>query len=229
MARGEKQILSRLKSLGRPDALPHMAHFGIDTSNAYGVAVPELRRLAKEIGTDHALALALWRSGIHDARILATMIAAPSETDRALAESWAGDFRSWDLCDQCCINLLRKLPFAAELVENWRAREAEFVKRAAFALIAVLAVHDKSATDAHFTAWLPLIEQGATDERNFVKKAVNWALRQIGKRNAVLNREAVDCARRIAAGGTRPGRWIATHALRELQSEAVQTRIELKG
>ncbi len=229
MASREKQILTRLKQLGRPEALEKMAHFAIDTENAFGVPLPELRRLAKDIGTDQALALALWRSGVHDARLLATMIARPAETDRALAEAWAADFRSWDLCDQCCTNLFRKCYFARDLVAEWRMRDEEFVKRAAFAMMAVLAVHDKAAGDAVFIAWLPLIEEGASDGRNFVKKSVNWALRQIGKRNANLNREAIQCARRIADGGTRPGRWIAAGALKELESEAVQTRIELKG
>ena len=229
MTSGEKQILSRLKKLGRPDTLAGMAHFAIDTENAFGVAVPELRRMAKELGQDHPLALALWGSGVHDARLLASMIAAPKDTDRALADAWAADFRSWDLCDQCCTNLLRKTPFARDLIEDWRHREAEFVKRAAFAMIAVLAVHDKAATDAVFVAWLAIIEDGASDPRNFVKKAVNWGLRQIGKRNAKLNRLSIDCARRIADQGSKPACWIAANALRELESEAVQTRIDRMG
>ena len=226
MTKREKQMLSRLKSLGRPEALASMAHFGIDTENAFGVAVPELRRLAKEIGPDHPLALAMWRSGVHDARLLASMIAAPADTDLALAQAWAMDFRSWDLCDQCCTNLFRKTAFAHDLVDEWRRREEEFVKRAAFAMIAVLAVHDKAAADDVFVAWLPLIEEGASDPRNFVKKAVNWGLRQIGKRNRNLNVQAVECARRIAKLESKPARWIATNALRELESEAVQTRIK---
>ncbi|MDP6475716.1 MAG: DNA alkylation repair protein [Alphaproteobacteria bacterium] len=226
MTSSEKQILSSLKKLGRPEALAGMARYAIDTENAYGVAVPELRRLAKEIGRDHALARALWRSGVHDARLLATMIAVPAETDRALADAWAGDFRSWDLCDQCCSNLLRKCAFAHDLVGQWRRSEEEFVKRAAFAMIAVLAVHDKRAGDDVFTAWLPFIEEGATDARNYVKKAVNWALRQIGKRNRELNREAIECARRIGEMDSKPARWIASDALRELTGETVQNRLK---
>lgn len=226
MTSAEKQILSRLKKLGRPEALAKMAHFAIDTENAFGVAVPELRRLAKEIGRDHPLALALWQTGVHDARLLASMIAAPADTDRAMADAWAADFRSWDLCDQCCSNLLRKTAFAHDLVGEWRHREEEFVKRAAFAMIAVLAVHDKAAEDEVFAAWLPFIEEGASDPRNFVKKALNWALRQIGKRNRNLNRAAIECARRIADGGSKPGRWIAADTLREIAGEAVQSRIK---
>ncbi|MDA0229862.1 MAG: DNA alkylation repair protein [Proteobacteria bacterium] len=225
MTRREKQILSRLKEIGRPDALLGMAHFGIDTENAFGVAVPELRRLAKETGQDHPLALSLWRSGVHEARLLASMIAVPVDTDRALTESWAADFRSWDLCDQCCLNLFRKTAFAHDLIGAWRHRDEEFVKRAAFAMIAVLAIHDKAADDELFTTWLPMIEEGASDPRNFVKKAVNWGLRQIGKRNLSLNRQAIECAHRIADGGSKPARWVATNALRELESAAVQARM----
>ncbi len=226
MSLSEKQILSRLRQMGRPEALDKMAHFGIDTENTLAVALPDLRALAKQIGKDHALALALWRSGIHDARILASIIARPAETDRELAESWAADFRSWDLCDQCCSNLLRKTDFARDLVTQWRGREEEFVKRAAFTMIAVLAVHDKKADDEIFIEWLGFIEEGASDPRNFVKKAVNWALRQIGKRNRALNQQAIACAERIRAQDSKPARWIAADALRELTSEKVQTRIK---
>ncbi len=226
MTSSEKQILSSLKKLGRPEALAGMARYAIDTENAYGVALPELRRLAKEIGRDHALALAMWRTGVHDARLLATMIAVPAKTERALADAWAGYFRSWDLCDQCCSNLLRKTAFAHDLVGDWRRSEEEFVKRAAFAMIAVLAVHDKAAADDVFQAWLPFIEEAAADTRNFVKKAVNWALRQIGKRNRGLNLQAIEWARRIAEKDSKPARWIASDALRELTSEAVQRRIK---
>ena len=226
MSLSEKQILSRLKKMGQPEALGKMAHFGIDTENSFAVALPDLRALAKEISKDHALALALWRTGVHDARILASIIAVPAETDRTLAESWATDFRSWDLCDQCCINLLRKTDFARDLVTQWRGRGEEFVKRAAFAMIATLAVHDKKAEDKDFAEWFGFIEEGASDPRNFVKKAVNWALRQISKRNRALNQQAIECARRISAQDSKPARWIASDALRELTNENVQTRIK---
>ncbi|MBT6830189.1 MAG: DNA alkylation repair protein [Rhodospirillaceae bacterium] len=226
MSFSEKQILSRLREMGRPEALAKMAHFAIDTENALGVALPVLRALAKQTGKDHALARALWRTGIHDARLLASMIAVPADTGRELAESWAADFRSWDLCDQCCSNLLRKTDFARDLVTQWRARDEEFVKRAGFAMIAVLAVHDKKADDEIFIEWLGFIEEGASDPRNFVKKAINWALRQIGKRNRMLNQQAIACAERIRAQDSKPARWIAADALRELTSEKVQTRIK---
>ncbi len=214
--------------MGRPEALDKMARYGIDTENTLGVALPDIRALAKEIGKDHQLALALWRTGIHDARLLASIIAVPMEADRALAESWAADFRSWDLCDQCCMNLFRKTDFARDLVTQWRSRDEEFVKRAALAMIATLAVHDKKAEDTAFAELFGFIEEGASDSRNFVKKAVNWALRLIGKRNRVLNQQVIECAERIAAQDSKPARWIASDALRELTGEKVQTRIKLK-
>ncbi|MGD9536552.1 MAG: DNA alkylation repair protein [Alphaproteobacteria bacterium] len=219
-----EEVVARLRVLGRPAALPHMARYGIDTSNAFGVAVPALRRLAREIGRDHALAGELWASGIHDARLLAGMIADPARLNAADAEAWALDFRSWDLCDQCCLNLFRHLPFAHELAARWQAHEREFVRRAAFSLIAVLAVHDKAAGDDRFAAYLPLIEVASGDPSPMVRKSVNWALRQIGKRNAALNAAAIRAAERIAKrGGT--ARWVASDALRELRSPSVQARL----
>jgi 3-methyladenine DNA glycosylase AlkD len=225
MTLSEKQILSRLKKLGRPEGIAKMAHFGIDTENAFGVTVPEIRRLAKEIGRDHTLALTLWDTGVYEARMLASMIEVPALLERTQADAWAAEITSWSLCDQCCSDLFRKTDFARDLVMQWRHREEEFVKRAAFAMIAVLAVHDKKADDKIFLAWLPVIEEGATDPRNFVKKAVNWALRQIGKRNLALNIAAIECARRIGAQNSKPAHWIASNALKELTSESVQTRI----
>jgi 3-methyladenine DNA glycosylase AlkD len=168
----------------------------------------------------------LWQSGAHEARLLASMIADPKQVSRAQAEAWAGDFGSWDLCDQCCINLFRKTAFAPALIEDWRTHEAEFVKRAAFALIATLAVHDKQAADEVFISYLPALAEAADDERNFVKKAVNWALRQIGKRNRALNAAAIETAERIAARDSKAARWIAKDALRELTGEAAQKRLK---
>lgn len=218
------EALRRLKALGRPEALPHMARYGIDTSNAYGVRVPDLRILAREVGPDHRLARTLWQSGVHDARLLATMIADPAKVDMAAAEAWARDVRSWDLCDQCCLNLFRRLPFAHDLVARWFEREEEFVRRAAFSLIAVLAVHDKAAADARFLGYLPLIEAASDDPRPMVRKSVNWALRQIGKRNQRLNEAAVEAGMRIARRGG-PAGWVARDALRELRSPRVQARL----
>ena len=223
-----KEVLTRLRVLGRPEALPHMARYGIDTSNAFGVKVPDLRALAREIGRDHGLAQALWRSGVHDARLLATMIADPGRVDARAADRWARDFRSWDLCDQCCLNLYRALPSAHDLVLRWCDRDEEFVRRAAFSLIAVLAVHDKTVDDKRFVAYLTLIENASDDSRLMVRKSVNWALRQIGKRNQALNAAAIESGMRIAKRG-RPARWVASDALRELRSPQVQARLRSRS
>jgi len=201
-----------------------MARYGIDISNAYGVAVPELRRLAREIGHDHVLAMALWASGVHDARLLASMIADPASFSLEGADAWARDFRSWDLCDQCCLNLFRRLQFAHDLARRWRGHAQEFVRRAAFSQIAVLAVHDKNADDDRFVIYLPLIEAASDDSSQMVRKSVNWALRQIGKRNVAFNALAIEAAERIATRGG-VASWVAGDALRELRSSRVQDRL----
>lgn len=224
-----QEAMARLKALGRPEALPHMARYGIDTSNAFGVRVPELRAVARDIGQDHRLAQALWKTGVHDARLLATMIADPLRFDARAADRWARDFRSWDLCDQCCLNLYRRLPFAHDLVRLWCERQEEFVRRAAFSLIAVLAVHEKAAdADRRLLGYLPRIEAASDDPRLMVRKSVNWALRQIGKRNAAMNSAAIETASRIARRGG-AARWVASDALRELKSPQVQERLRSRS
>ncbi len=202
-----------------------MARFAIDTENAFGVAVPDLRRIARTIGRQHPLALALWETGIHDARLLATMVADPKATSQPMVDAWVCDFRSWDLCDQACTNLFRRTALAHALVARYRDAEGEFVKRTAFAMIAVLAVHDKKAADTVFEAYLPWLEVGADDPRNFVKKAVSWGLRQIGKRNAALNAKAIACAEGLVARSEAPARWVGNDARRELTSDKVQTKL----
>ena len=197
-----------------------MARFGIKTDRALGISVTDLRRLGREIGKDHDLALELWASGIHEARILASIIDEPTQVTQAQMEAWAAGFDSWDLVDQCCGNLFDKTPWAWDKALEWSERDEEFVKRAGFALMAWLAVHDKSASNASFAPFFPAIERASGDDRNFVKKAVNWALRQIGKRNATLRRQAVAAARRIAKQEARSARWIARDALRELEGKA---------
>jgi 3-methyladenine DNA glycosylase AlkD len=202
-----------------------MARFGIRPRAAVlGVSMVSLRRLGKEIGTDHGLALELWRSGIHEARILATIVDDPARVTESQAERWVRSLDSWDICDQLCSNLLVRTPFAHRAALAWTRRDEEFVKRAGFALMAALAVHDTAAPDRAFERFLPAIRREATDDRNFVKKAVNWALRQIGKRNRRLNEGAIETAERIAAMDSRAARWIAADALRELRGEAVQVR-----
>jgi 3-methyladenine DNA glycosylase AlkD len=202
-----------------------MARFGINPNRALGVRVPELRRMAREIGRDRLLALALWDTGIHEARIVACMIDDPAAVTERQMEAWVADFDSWDLCDQCCGNLFDKTRLAYQKAEEWAGREEQFVKRAGFAIVAWAAVHDKEAPNRVFLDFLPVIEREAHDGRNFVKKAVNWALRQIGKRNQALNRKATAVARRLAKSDSAAARWVGTDALRELTSDAVRRRL----
>ena len=222
------EIIQRLESLSDPEAVKGMARFGINPENTYGVSIPNLRRIAKEAGKDHALAQELWASGIHEAKILASMVDEPKAVTEEQLEAWVKGFDSWDVCDQVCMNLFDRVPLAWQKVGDWSQREEEFVKRAAYTLIACLAWHDKEAGDDKFVALLPVIVKGATDERNFVKKAVNWALRHIGKRNPNLNKLAIKTAEEIQKIDSRAARWIAADALRELTSEAVQKRLEAK-
>jgi 3-methyladenine DNA glycosylase AlkD len=211
------RLIGELEEAGSEENRAGMARFGIETESALGVSIAVLRPMAKRAGRDHALAEALWSSGIHEARILASMLDEPERVTVRQMEAWARDFDSWDLVDQCCANLFARTPMAYRMAERWSGRRAEFVKRAGYALMASLAVKDKAAPDAPFERFLEIIEQGANDDRNFVRKAVNWALRQIGKRNDRLRGKAVRTAERILAQGTRSARWIATDALRELR------------
>ena len=218
-------ILARMKTIADPARLESMARHGIHTDKGLGLKMPQIRALAKELGRDHPLALALWETDIHEARILAPMLAEPALVNSALMDAWAAGFDSWDICDQCCINLFRRLPLAWDKIVAWAPREEEFVRRAAFALIATLALHEKAEPDGRFTALLPLIEGHSDDHRNFVKKAVNRALRQIGKRNMALNGHAIAAANRILARNTNAARWIAHDALRELRDEKIRNRL----
>jgi 3-methyladenine DNA glycosylase AlkD len=220
-----QEVLDRLRASAQPGGREGMARFGINPDRALGVRIPDLRRLAREIGTDHGLALALWRTGVHEARILASMVDDPARVTERQMESWVRDFDSWDLCDQVCGSLFDRTRFARRKARQWAGREEEFVKRAAFALVAWMAVHDRGADDRFFLGFLPVIERHATDGRNFVKKAVNWALRQVGKRNHSLNRAAVRTARRLARSENRFARWVGTDAVRELTGPAVRERV----
>jgi 3-methyladenine DNA glycosylase AlkD len=224
-----REIVQELKRLSNPEALEGMARYGIETSRAYGVSIPSLRALARRAGRDHRLARELWASRIHEARILASMIDDPARVSERQAETWVRDFNSWDLCDQCCLNLLVRTPFAWRKAVEWSSRAEEFVKRAGFVLMAQLSVHDREASDAPFLRLFPIIRRESADPRTYVKKAVNWALRQIGKRNATLNRACIKLARDIARMDSRPARWIAADALRELSSAAVQDRLRAKA
>jgi 3-methyladenine DNA glycosylase AlkD len=220
-----EEILKQLKSSANPEAVAGMVRFGINPKNTYGVSIPVLRKMAKQIGKNHLLAQKLWSSGIHEARILAGMIDLPEMVTENKMESWVKDFDSWDICDQCCSNLFDRTKFAHKKAVEWSKRSQEFVKRAGFVLMATLAVHDKEAGDKEFLKFLPVIKREACDERNFVKKAVNWALRQIGKRNLSLNEEAIKTAKEIQKRDSKSAKWIASDALRELASEAVQRKL----
>ncbi len=193
-----------------------MARFGIQVPDALGISAPVLRAMARRIRPNHVLAAQLWESGIHEGRILAALIDDPRLVTRGQMERWVRRFDAWDVCDAVCGNLFDRTPFAYEKAVAWSRRRAEYVKRAAFALMAWLAVHDKAAPDSRFLRFLPIIEREAGDSRNFVRKAVNWALRQIGKRNARLCRAATRSARRIRRQQSSTARWIAADALREL-------------
>ena len=219
------EIIQKIKSLANPKNVEGMARFGIDTRNTYGVSIPVLRKMAREAGKDHELALALWESGIHEARLLACFIDRPDMVTGEQMEGWVKDFDSWDVCDQCCSNLFDRTPAAHEKAVVWCEREEEFVRRAGFVLMACLAVHDKKASDETMSEFLPIIKREAIDERNFVKKAVNWALRQIGKRNLNLNEMAIKTAGEIKQIDSKSARWIAGDAIRELTGEKVQRKL----
>jgi 3-methyladenine DNA glycosylase AlkD len=222
------EMLGRLKGLASPENVAGMARFGINPERTLGVSMPALRRMAKEIGKDHALARQLWSSGIHEARILACLVDDPEKVTEKQMDRWVRDFDSWDVCDQCCLNLFDRTPWAYDKALEWSARSEEFVKRAGFALMAVLAVHDKKATDGQFEKFFPVIGREATDERNFVRKSVNWALRQIGKRNRRLNKLAVQTARDLSRLDSKNARWIGSDAVRELTGEKVQKKWDRK-
>jgi len=220
-----KQAVDRLKSLGDPKAAEGMTRFGIQSSNSFGVSVPKLRTLAREIGRDHLLALELWETGLHDARLLASIVDDPGQVTIDQMDKWVREFDSWDIVDGSCGNLFDKTPFAVAKAKEWCKREEEFVKRAGFVLMAELAIHDKHAKDKLFLDFLPRIVGGAVDKRNFVKKAVNWALRQIGKRNLTLNKAAVSTALKIGKMESGAAKWVASDALRELKSPQVLKRL----
>jgi 3-methyladenine DNA glycosylase AlkD len=221
-------VLAELKRAADPEVRAKMAYFGVHVPKAHGISTPILHRLAKHIGRDQELAEELWASGIHEARILAALIGESEKVTAAQMDRWARDFNSWDVVDTACCYLYAAAAPAWRKIDAWSRRPEEFVKRAAFSLAAYLSYKDKGAPDARFERFLRVIEREAEDERNFVKKAVNWALRNIGKRNLQLNRAAIQTAGRIRQLDSRAARWIAADALRELKSEAVQKRLRQK-
>jgi 3-methyladenine DNA glycosylase AlkD len=221
-------MLARMAAIGSPRNVEGQKRFGIAAVKAYGLAAAQMHGLAREAGRDHALSEALWRSGVHDARHVAALVADRAQVTEELMERWARDFASWDVVDTCCCYLFCLTPLGWKKAVEWSRRPEEFIKRAGFSMMANLAVHDKAAPDARFLKLLPVIRREATDERNFVRKAVNWALRQIGKRSLMLNRAAIAAGEKISKLDSRAARWIAADALRELRSDAVQKRLRVR-
>ncbi|MDO9556023.1 MAG: DNA alkylation repair protein [Coriobacteriia bacterium] len=227
-----QELLDRLRATANPANVVGMARYGIASEGTLGVQIPVLRGIAKELKplrkedpeAPHALAAGLWASGVHEARMLAVFIDIPTLVTREQAEAWVLDIGSWDICDQL-MGLFAATPFAYVLAEEWAGRSEEFVKRAGFVLMCALTVHDKKMADGSFLHFLELVEREASDERNFVKKSVNWALRQVGKRSATLHAPAVAVAARLRQSESRAARWVGSDAFRELESEAVHRRL----
>jgi len=223
-----KEILAGFKKLYNKKNIDGMARYGINTKNAFGISIYVLRDMAGRIGKNHLLARQLWETGAHEAMLLAVFLEEPGKVSEAQMGSWAKDLDSWDICDQACTSLFDQTQFAYKKAFEWSRRKEEFVKRAAFSLIAGLAVHDKKAGDKNFLKFFPIIKKESIDERNYVRKAVNWALRNIGKRNVSLNKAAIRLAEEIYGTDSKSARWIASDALRELTGEKVQKRLTAK-
>jgi len=222
------EVISKLKSMRNKKNVEGMARFGINPKNNLGISIYKLRPLAKEIGKNHELSLKLWNSGIHDARLLAVFIEDPSNVTEKQMELWAKDFDSWDVCDQACTSLFDLTFFAWKKIYEWAERDEEFVKRAAFSIIAGLSFHDKKSPDEKFEELFEIIKRESIDERNYVKKAVNWALRNIGKRNLSLNKKAIKVAKEIKNIDSKSAKWIANDAIKELKSSKIQERLKKK-
>jgi 3-methyladenine DNA glycosylase AlkD len=222
-------VLAELKNLADPQVRAKLSYFGVNVPKAHGISAPVLHKLARHIGKNHELAEQLWASGIHEAKLLAPLVAQADEVDSAHMDRWVLDFASWDVVDTACCYLYAYAEPAWRKIYEWSTRSAEYEKRAAFSLAAYLAYKDKSATHAQFEKFLSVIEREARDDRNFVRKAVNWALRNIGKRNLHLNKAAIRAAERIRRQNSRSARWIAADALRELKSPAIQARLRRKA
>lgn len=221
--------LAWLKAKGSPRVLDGMARYGLPSANACGVPINVIQRYARQLGRDHALAGALWATGLYEARLLAAYVDDPAGVTAAQMDRWCADFDNWGVVDTVCFVLFDRSPHAWRKVAPWTRRQGEFQKRAGFVLIACLAAHDKKTGDAGFLSLLPLIEQGAADGRNFVKKGVSWALRMIGERSPALHAAAIDLARRLAASTAAPARWVGRDALRQLARPAVQKRLAARA
>ncbi len=221
---GVEEIIAELKDQSDPESLSGMAGYGINVDKALGTRVPVIRKIARRLGKNHHLAGELWKAGYRETRILAAMIDDPLKVTEEQVDAWVKEFDSWEVCDQCCMNLFDKLPYAYEKAIALTARSREFEKRAGYALMACLAWHDKGAEDEKFRSFLPQIIEGSVDERIYVKKAVSWALRQIGKRNQQLNKMAIEAAKEIEKVDSKPARWVASDVLREITGNSVKKR-----
>lgn len=220
------EVIEWLKSNANSANVSGMARFGINPDKTLGISIYELRKITKKIGLDHNLAQQLWGSGIHEARLLAGFVDDPDMVTEEQMEDWVKDLDSWDVCDQVCSNLFDKTEFAYKKAFEWSERSEEFVKRAGFVIMAALSVHDKDANDEKIMQFLPIIVREVGDDRNYVKKAVNWALRQIGKRNLNLNAKAIETAKEIQKVKLKSAKWIASDAIRELTNEKVQEKLK---
>lgn len=221
----KKQIVSTLKKISNPETKAGMDRYAAGGNNTLGVSMPDIRRLGKKIGKEHNLAKKMWETGIHEARILASLLADPNKTTKDLMQKWVNDFDSWDLCDQVCGNLFDRTPYYYEMALKWSKDDREFVKRAAFAVMAWAAVHDKESSNKRFKDFMEVIIRESIDDRNYVKKAVNWSLRQIGKsRNKKLYILAIETSEKIAKINNRTAKWIAGDAIRELNKEYIKKR-----
>jgi len=223
-----KQIIIKLEKLSNPEAVKGMESYGIKDMKVLGVKVPELRKMAKELGKSHVLALKLWAKNIRETRIIASIVDDPKLVTEKQMDSWTEEFTNWEVCDQCCMNLFEKTPYAYKKCYDWSSRHEEFVKRAGFVMMARMAVSDKKADDNKFIPFFAIIKREAHDERNMVKKAINWALRQIGKRNLALNKLAIETAEELKTMDSPAVRWIASDAICELAGKAVQERLKMR-
>ena len=222
-------VLKWLDNAGSPKAVAGLARYGLPTTNAYGISVGTLRAYAKQIGKDHQLAMKLWKSGSLEARILASFVADPEQLTLAEMNAWCRDFDNWGTTDTACFALFDRSPLAWKVVTPWVRQKGEFQKRAGFVMMACLAAHDKSAPDAAFMKFFPMIEKGASDERNFVKKGVSWALRHLGHRNAKLHRAAMKTATKLSKSDDATERWVGRDALRDITRPSVRTKVRAKA
>jgi 3-methyladenine DNA glycosylase AlkD len=223
-----KEILEKLKSKSRKDQLKGMARYGININKRLGVSIPNIRKIAKEFGQNHEIALDLWETGYADARITAAIIDEPEKVTENQMDEWVKTIDSWDVCDQVCMNLFDKTPYSWKKIIDWSKSNEEFVKRTAFSLLACLAWHDKNADDSKFLKYFPLIKKNAIDERNYVKKAISWSIRHIGKRNLNLHKAALNLANELKKIENKTAQWIGSDVIRDLNSDSTKRKLKIQ-